>query len=296
VIKLFSVIIIILIVIIMTFISFKFEYIISFNRRFNKFFIDIVVLTDRYLTIYYYFNTLRILMLFPDYSRTKLKFYNAMETINEHFEIENKKYTSLLLSNIKDYDEVNKLFNILKGKKDEKYDEINKIICHKEILCEIFLNSDNNFLYSGVDFALKAIITEISKLYMDYKKIKNKDNIEEIKSSIIFSKDSQFINIGISLTYFFLYVEWQIFTSFEKDETSLNYSYIRMMNYLNLFSIVISILLFLFIVFFIFIYISRFSEPIKDAAYRINCSFFYIKKYSLISNGKFDSNFKKSDI
>ena len=282
-IKIFFIIIIILIVIIMSFISCKFEYIISFNRKFNKFFNDIVILTDRYLIIYYYFNTLRILMFLPDNSKSKLIFTNAMETINERFEMENKKYISLLSSNIKEYKEVNKLFNILKGTKDDKYDEINKIICHKEILCEIFLQSDKNFLYSGVDFSLKAIITEISKMYMDYKKIKNKDNIEEIKSVIIFSENSQFINIQISLTYFFLYVEWQIFTCFEQDETSLNDSYIRMMNFLNFISIVVSVLLFLFIAFFIFYYISKFSEPIKDASYRINCSFFHIKKYSLIA-------------
>ena len=114
-----------------------------------------------------------------------------------------------------------------------------------------------------------------------------------IKSSIIFSKNSQFINIGLSLSYFFIYVEEKIFAYFEQDETYLDVSYINMMNILNFSSIIISLLIFLFIIFFIFISISNFSEPIKDASYRIHCSFFHIKKYNLTSYRKFDSNFTK---
>ena len=94
----------------------------------------------------------------------------------------------------------------------------------------------------------------------------------------------------MSLNDFFGIVIKNIFVCFEKDEMNLHKSYINMMNYLNFFSIIISILIFLFIVFFIFIYISQFSEPIKEATYRINCSFFYIKRYSLPLYRKIDSN------
>jgi hypothetical protein len=181
----------------------------------------------------------------------------------------------------------------LKETKDDKFDEIKQKICFQKDLCEMFLTSNKNFLHSGVDFAYKTIITEIYNIYMDYKKLTNKENIDDIKSSIIFSKNSQFINIGLSLSYFFIYVEEKIFACFEQDETYLNISYINMMNILNVSSIIISILIFLFIIFFIFISISNFSEPIKDASYRIHCSFFHIKKYNLTSYRKFDSNFTK---
>ena len=95
------------------------------------------------------------------------------------------------------------------------------------------------------------------------------------------------------MNYFFLYIEESIFDCFEKDEINLYSSYIKMMNFLNVFSIFISILIFLFIIFFIFISIYNFSEPIKEASYRINCSFLYIKKYSLTTYRKADSSLFK---
>ena len=292
-IKIFFIIIIILICAIISFISFKFKYILSFNQKYNKFFNDMPILTNRYAIIYYYFNTLRILMVLPNNNSSKLMYSNSMETINQYFEQENEKYIDILTSNIKDYNEVNKLFNVLKETKEDNLDEIKQKICYQKDLCQMFLATNSNFLHSGVDFAFKTIIAEIYNIYMDYKKLTNKENLDEIKSSIIFSKNSQFINIGLSLIYFFIYVEGEIFTCFDKDETYLNDSYINMMNYLNISSIVISILIFLFIVLYIFISISNFSEPIKDSSYRIHCSFFYIKKYSLTTYRKFDSNLVK---
>ena len=289
-IKIFSIIIIILIIVVISFILFKFKYILTFNQKFNRFFGDITVLTDRYPILYYYYNNLRILMILPDNYTSKIIYTTTMETINTIFESQNKLYINLLTSNIKDYKEINKLYNILKETKENKLDEIKQTICNHKELCENFLSSNNNSLHSGVDFAYKTIITELYNIYMDYQKLKNRESMDEIKSSIIFSKNSQFINIGLSLLYFFLYVEEKIFTCFEEDEIHLNNSYINMMNILNFSSITISILIFLFIVFFIFIYISKFSEPIKDASYRINCSFYHIKKYSLTAYRKFDSN------
>ena len=292
-IKIFFIILIILIFPIIIFISYKFKYILSFNRKFNRYYHDLSILTNRYANIYYYYNTLRILIVLPDNSTSKITFSNSMEKINEIYELENKEYIDLLSSNIGDYKEVNKLFNIYKEISEDKFDEIKQIICNKLDFCEIFMESNKNLLSSGIDFAFKIIITEISNLFMDYKKIKNKENIEEIKSSLFFQENSKFINIGLSLNSFFGFVIENIFFNFEKDEINLNNSYINMMNSLNFLSIIISIFIFLFIVFFIFIYISKFSEPIKDATYRINCSFFHIKIYSLNVYRKLDRNYVK---
>ena len=287
IIKIFFIIMIILIFSIIIFISYKFKYILSFNKKFIRYFHDLSVLSYRYSIIYYYYNSLRILIVLPDSSDSKIRYLNAMENINEIYEIENKKYIDIMSSNIEDYKEVNKLFNLYRETSEDKSDEIKQTICHKLEFCETFVESNKDLFCSGIDFAFKTIITEISNIYMDYKKIKNKENIEEIRSSLFFQENSKFNNIGQSLNYFFGFVIENIFTHFEKDEIDLNNSYVSMMNFLNIFSIIISILIFLFIVFFIFIYISEFSESIKDATYRINCSFFYIKKYSLSIYRKF---------
>jgi len=96
---------------------------------------------------------------------------------------------------------------------------------------------------------------------MDYKKIKNKEDIEEIKSSLFFQENSKFNNIGLGLNLFFGFVINNIFTYFEKDEINLNNSYVSKMNFLNLFSIIMSTLIFLYIVFFfLFIYLILVSQ------------------------------------
>ena len=289
-IKIFFIIMIILIVAIIIFISYKLRYILSFNQKFSRIFGDISVMTNRYALIYYYFNTLRTLILLPDNTDFKIRYINAMDNINEVYELENNKYLDLLSSNIGDYKEINKLFNVLKEANEDKFNEIKKAICNGIEFCDNYMESNKNLLILGTDFAYKSLINEINNIYMDYKKIKNKEDIEEIKTSLLFPENSLFINIGVSLNDFFGIVIKNIFVCFEKDEMNLHKSYINMMNYLNFFSIIISILIFLFIVFFIFIYISQFSEPIKEATYRINCSFFYIKRYSLTLYRKIDSN------
>ena len=294
-IKIYLIIIIILTILITAFILFKFKYILSFNRKYNRFFHNMSILTNRYAFMYYYFNTMRLVVILPERNKYLKMYEDVMKNLNERFEKENKEFLDILSSGIEDYGEINKLFNILKDTSGDgdSFDKIKQLICHKNQLCEESIESNKNLLHSGVDFASKTIITEISNIYMDYKKIEHKEEIKELNSTLFYSKDSQFINIGKILNFFFIYVEENIFNCFEKDEMNLNSSYIQMMNFLNFFSIIISILIFIFIIFFIFISIYNFSEPIKEACYRINCSFLYIKKYSLTTYRKADSSLFK---
>jgi hypothetical protein len=138
--KIFFIINIVLIFAIMIFISYKFKYILSFNRKFSRFFSDISVMTNRYALIYYYFNTLRTLILLPDGSSFKIIYTKAMDNLNEVYEKENKKYMDLLSSNIGDYKEINKLFNVLKETNEDKFNEIKNIICNKIEFCENYMD------------------------------------------------------------------------------------------------------------------------------------------------------------
>ena len=290
-IKIYLIIIIILTILITAFILFKFKYILSFNGKYNRFFYNSYILTNRYAFMYYYFNTMRLVVILPERNKYLKMYEDVMENLNERFDKENKEFLDILSSGIEDYGEINKLFNLLKDTSGDgdSFDKIKQVICHKNQFCENFIESNKNLLHSGVDFASKSIITEISNIYMDYKKIVHKEEIKELNSTLFYSKYSQFINIGKILNFFFIYVEENIFNCFEKDEINLNSSYIQMMNFLNFISIIISILIFIFIIFFIFISIYNFSEPIKEACYRISCSFLYIKKYILTIYRKDDS-------
>ena len=86
-----------------------------------------------------------------------------------------------------------------------------------------------------------------------------------------------------SLNYFYIFVEQRILLSFEKDGIIFLLSFVKVNTVLNMISILFSVLVFLFVIIFIFLSISEFTDPIKDSTYRINCSFYFIEKYSLIN-------------
>ena len=155
VIIIFFMILFIIIFSIIIFISYKFKYILSFNQKFNRYFHDLSVLSYRYSIIYYYYNTLRILIVLPEISTSKIIYSNSMENINEIYEIENKKYIDILSSNIRDYKEVNKLFNIYKETSEDKFEEIKQKICNKLEFCENFVESNKNFLVQELILLLK---------------------------------------------------------------------------------------------------------------------------------------------
>ena len=273
---------IILMIIITSFIIYKLSYILQNNKKFDKYFNDMTVLTERYALLHYFFNNIRTLLIFPKDDIIKI-FEEPLENINIRYEEQNIKYNDILTSNIGDYKEIKKLFDLLK-------ESIREVICKDIAFCENYLVSEENILGPGIDFTYKTIITEFSNIYMDYKKIINKTDIEEVKSTLITSKDSQFFNIGLCLYYFYLYVEQKILECFEKDETTFTKTYLNTMTLLNIVSIFFSVFIFFFIVIFTFISISNFTQPIKDSTFRINNSFYFIKKYSLKNYRKCDSN------
>ena len=78
-----------------------------------------------------------------------------------------------------------------------------------------------------------------------------------------------------------MYVINKIFELFKIDVANFNETFIYEIGLLNIISIVFSALTLLFVLIFILISITNYIQPIKEATYRINCSFFYIKKFSL---------------
>ena len=131
-------------------------------------------------------------------------------------------------------------------------------------------------------------MTQVINLYLDYKSLKNKFDIEEIKIKL-FSSNFYFSYIAVSLNKFFECIERKIFISFGIDEKDFTNYYIKYLNILNIFSIIYSIFIFLFVIIYIFSSISNFTAPIKESTYRINCSFYHIKKYSLTIYRRNDS-------
>ena len=179
------------------------------------------------------------------------------------------------------------LFNFLRDTQNNSTELIKERICDNEQECINYLYSEYNIFNSGIDFSFQSCIIKIKNIYKDYKLIKNKTDIDLLKSKIINTSGNSFNHISLGICNLVLYIKRKIFQSFEKDEIDFRNSYNKITITLNLITIIFCIFTILFINIFIFFTISRFSRPIKESTYRLNCSFYYIKKYSL-------NNFRKS--
>ena len=185
---------------------------------------------------------------------------------------------------IRYYKDIHKLFVILKESKSNSTDTLSKLICNSSALCRNYLNSSHNIFSSGVDLGFETGIKEISNSYLEYSKLKNQTDIEEIKNTFIYSPNSHFEGIDLGLSHFFIYIQQRIFHTFESDLKNINVDFKETLTILNIFCIIISIIIFWFIVLYSFMSISNYTEPIKASAYRICYSFYYIKKYNIWSS------------
>ena len=277
-IRIYTMIIFLFIIIINIFSGYKIKNTLKFKNLLNDYFIDFMPITNRYTLLTYYFNILRTLFVFPNDNRKK-HMDEIMQKMSSVYNDENKKFNDILSYKIGFYKQTKKLFDILQNKSNSTQ-HLKNTICSSKSPCEEYLDSKYNIFDVGVDFAFTTCITQINNIYMDYKMLNNIYNIEEIKNNIICT-NSQFEYISASISNMFIYVQNKIFTTFLIDQFNFKDKYSRIMTLFNLITVAFSILTFLFVNIIIFFSISNFSEPIKNSTYRINCSFYFIKKYSL---------------
>ena len=277
-IKIYMVLMILIIVIITIFSIYKIIYTISFNTKFNTFFSDFSVISNRYSILYNYFNVFRTILISPENKRKEL-LIDYMEKMKDYYEKQNTLFVNILSSNMDTYTEIINLFDLLTETKNNPAEKIKEIICTNHTACLAYLKSPKSIVGSGVDFAYKICINYIDNLYSNYKGLDDNKNITEIISTIINTQSLEFTNIGLSLNNMFFYVKEKIFDCFWTDVTNFNESFDYNISALNIISIIVSILNFLFVIIIIFLTISNYSKPIKESSYRINCSFTFIINY-----------------
>lgn len=278
-IRIYTMIIILFIIIIIIFSAYKMKNTLQFKTLLNDYFIDYMPITNRYTLLTYYFNIMRTLFLFPNDNRKK-QMNETMQSMSSVYNEENKNFNDILSYKIGAYKETKKLYDILQNKSNSTQN-LKKAICSIQSPCQGYLDSKYNIFDVGVDFAFTSSITQINNIYMDYNKLYNVYNLEEIKSRITRTVNSPFEYISVSISNMFIYVQNKIFSTFLIDQFNFKDKYSRIMTLFNLITVAFSILTFLFVNIIIFFSISNFIEPIKNSTYRINCSFYFIKKYSL---------------
>ena len=278
IIKIYLIIIVLVILAILAFSIYKIKITYSFKGSLNGYFVDYKTLVNRYSLLFYYFNLIRTILVFPNGERKQFM-ENIASVMRRDYEEENQKYFDLVTYFLDKYKESSKLNEILNFKNNATSLLINSV-CNNDSYCIIYLRNSYGYFDSGIDFTYKTFFNQINNIYMDYTRLFDRTSMFEIQNRLIRSYYNQlgYINHGINLI--FTNVQRLIFDKFTLDQKSFKDSFNRSITLLSLVSITISILAFLFVNIVIFLTISNFTEPIKDSIYRINCSFFYIKKYN----------------
>jgi hypothetical protein len=265
---------------IIVFSIYKIEYTFDFNDKFKNFYSKFTLITNRYSYLFYYFNTLRTLLIFPEEARKK-SFEKIMIGMNDNFERTNNDFFNFVSNNDKTYQEIIHFLKLLLSSKNNMSEEIKYELCEEESNCIKYIDSEFNLFDSGIDFAYRKCLTNIKNIFIDYQHLKNKTDINEIKSILIDSEESKFSKISLSLSEVFKNVQEKIYECLDIDITNMGESYNKIMTLLNIITIIFSFLIFLFISIIMFYTIRKYSESIKESTYRINCSLYYIKNYKI---------------
>ena len=291
IIKIHSIIIIFFLIIIVVYSIYKIRNNTIFINQYERFYSDFHIIEERFASLYYYWNAIKTIMIFNFNEERWHNMSIVLQNMNSHYEKITNNYNQLLTKDMRFYNDVEKLFEIFTYNKNDSVEFLQKNICMNISSCKSYLMTNDSIFNSGIDFGYKICFSYLNNIFMDYQSIKNKTSIREILSTITDDKFYEFKRMRKSFANVFYYLKAQIFIDYKEEAISFGRKYKKMGLALNIISLIISILVLLFVIIFIFITVSNYSQPIKDSAYRINHSFYFIKNYSLTKARKRDSSF-----
>ena len=291
IIKIHSVVIILFLILIIIYSTYKLRNNSIYIQQYERFYSDFHTIEERYTSLYYYWNTMKTIIIFNYKDERWNIMKEILENMNSEYERLTNDYNQLLSKDMVFYNEVEKLFDIFTYNKNDSIEYLQKNVCLNSTSCKNYLRTNDSIFNSGIDFGYKICFSYLNNIFMDYQSIKNKTSIAEIKRTITDDKFYEFKRLRKSFSNVFFYLKEKVFNNYESEAISFGHKYKKVVLLLNCISLIISILVLLFVVIFIFITVSNFSQPIKDSTYRINHSFFYIKNYSLTQSRKRDSTY-----
>jgi hypothetical protein len=160
---------------------FKFINTVIFHNNYENLFYAFNLITNKYLLLNYYFNTFKSLIIFPIDQQKK-----SLNNFLAHFEELSDKYGTVLNKQLKNLNEIKELYEILKDTKHNSTELIyNNNICNNSEICIRYLFSPHNIMDVGIDFLIKSLLIDISKIYLDYMSLNDKYNMTVIQEHII---------------------------------------------------------------------------------------------------------------
>lgn len=256
---------------------------IGFIDDIKNIFDDFGTVSFKYSMVYYYFNTLRVLLVVPDFTDENI--FNTME--NDLID-ETNNINDVLNYRMKNYESTNILFTAFtKSQNDTSVTNITAIICEDNRLCNLVVsNKEFNMIADGIDVAINAIVQETQNIYNDYKKIKTTDangNLLEIKKEDVtkWYINDKFKQVDVNLNFVLSLVQQRIYTAFLEDSDNLTHKFQNMINIFNSCAIIYCCLLGIFVIIFVVYRIKNMTKIVEDSTMRLNKAFFFIKENNL---------------
>ena len=254
----------------------------GFINDIKNIFDDFGTVSYKYSMVYYYFNTIRVLLIIPKFTTEKI-----FDTMTNDLIKENNNINNVLNYRMADYKSTAILFNAFSKKQGDTSVNIQQIICLDDPKCIWVLNSNAyNMLTDGVDVAINAMVQQTQNTYNDYKAIKENstqeriDNMELSEVTDIYI-DEKFKQVDVNLNFVLSLVQERIYKAFLEDAISLKDKFQNQINIFNSCAIVYCILLGLFVMIYVINKIKRMTLTVEVSTMRLNKAFCFIKENNL---------------
>ena len=257
---------------------------IGFIDDIKNIFDDFGTVSFKYSMVYYYFNTLRVLLVVPMFTNEEI--FDTME--NDLIE-ETNNINDVLNYRMKNYESTNILFTAFtRSQNDTSVTNITAIICEGNNLCDKTVsNPEFNMIADGIDVAINAIVQETQNIYNDYKKIKdariaNNVSVEITKEEVNdWYINDKFKQVDVNLNFVLSLVQQRIYTAFLEDSDNLTHKFQNMINIFNACAIIYCCLLGIFVIIFVVYKIKNMTRVVEVSTMRLNKAFFFIKENNL---------------
>ena len=268
------------------------KIILSINclKQIIEIFEDFGVLSYRYSSIYYYFNSLRTLLVFPDFGNETI-----FETMKDNMADRLKKMNYVFDFKLEKYPSVNDFYWIVGANMDKPRPSPSyiNVICYDDQLCKKIINDTKyEILSEGIKMGVTSMYQQIINIYEDYKIYK--EDIKKIKlSSFIKEKfiNAQYEQIDINLNYIIINIEYRVYELFLTDLTNLINKYSSIIEALNIFTIIYIFIVEFIVMFFIVFKLKKKTIIVEEVTFRINKGFNYILTRNIISENKEEDTF-----
>ena len=253
-----------------------------FINDIKNIFDDFGTVSYKYSMVYYYFNTIRVLLIVPDFTNEEIFSTMTNDLIKETNNINN-----VLNYRMKNYQSTSILFDAFSKKQSDTSVNIEEIICLDDVKCKWVLNSPSyNMISDGIDVAINAMVQQTQNTYNDYLSIKSNKTKEEISNMELSEVtknyvDEKFKQVDVNLNFVLSLVQERIYKAFLEDATSLKDKFQNQINIFNSLAIIYCIILGSFVMIYVINKIKRMTTTVEVSTMRLNKAFCFIKENNL---------------